>query len=313
MAQDDRTAKFDGMPRSSISTGLVDFVLPPKEMGTELLEYIKHPYSKASIEPNIVELGRNESGAMTRILLLLRTYCGVDFSLYKENTIIRRLERRVSVNRLTTLEDYYGMLKESDREKDTLYKELLIGVTNFFRDKEAFNSLLTNIIPRLNYSKKAIRVWCSACSTGEEAYSVAMLIRDYMDENGIICDLKVFATDIERESLEFAGRGVYSESVVADIDVKYLERYFIKRDHGYQIKESIRNMVVFASHNILKDPPFSKLDLLVCRNLFIYLRAEMQQPNGFSLIRSFFYLRRWRKFMRRHKAVPICSTVNMCP
>lgn len=285
MAQDDHTAKFDGMPRSSISTGLVDFILPPQEMGTEIMNYIKHPYMKAHKLVDEFEADKQKSDTFTRILLLLSTYCGIDFSFYKENTIIRRLERRVSVNRLSTLEDYYILLKESDKEKDTLYKELLIGVTNFFRDKEAFTYFSKQIIPNFNYEKKQIRIWCSPCSTGEEAYSIAMLVKDYIETNQIDCDIKIFATDIERESLDFAGRGVYSESVVADIDSYYLEKYFVCEDNTYQVKDCIRNIVVFASHNILKDPPFSKLDLLVCRNLFIYLKPDMQQ----KLLGMFYY------------------------
>lgn len=277
MAQDERTAKFDGMPRSSISTGLVDFVLPPQQMGVELMHYIKHPYIKDHSLASEFEEDRQKAGTFTRILLLLRTYCGVDFTNYKENTIIRRLERRVSVNRLSSLEEYHVLLRESDKEKDTLYRELLIGVTNFFRDKDAFAILQNKVVPNLRYEKKTLRVWCTACSTGEETYSVAMLIQDYIDTHEIDCDVKIFATDIEQESLDFAGRGIYAESVVSDIAPDLLEKYFIRKDNAYQIKESIRNLVVFASHNILKDPPFSKLDLLVCRNLFIYLKSEVQQ------------------------------------
>ncbi|HDR03642.1 MAG TPA: hypothetical protein ENN84_00135 [Candidatus Marinimicrobia bacterium] len=159
-------------------------------------------------------------------------------------------------------------LSESNKEKETLYRELLIGVTRFFRDQDAFRALEQKVLPEiLTKNKKTIRVWITGCSTGEEVYSVAILIAEYLTKHNLETDVKIFATDIDRYALDVAGQGFYSDSVIADVDSLYLTKYFSRRENGYQINESIRKMVVFASHNLIKDPPFSKLDLLVCRNL----------------------------------------------
>jgi len=275
MAQDERTAKFDGMPRSSISTGLVDYILPPREMPDALLNYLKHPFIDQSKSPESILTG--DENSLTRILMILRDYCGIDFSYYKENTILRRLERRLSINRFERLDDYMKLLSESDKEKDILYRELLIGVTRFFRDEEAFQVLSNNVLPKLFESgKKQIRIWSVACSTGEEVYSLAMILKEYMDENQINAEIKIFATDIDRRSLELAGQAYYPESIVSDVDPALLAKYFVRRDNGYKVGETLRNMAIFATHNVLKDPPFSKLDLIVCRNLFIYFKPDSQ-------------------------------------
>lgn len=275
MVQDDASAKFDGMPRSSISTGLVDYVLPPSQMPEELLNYLKHPFvgKEQALE---IALTQNLD-ALTRIMLIVREHSGIDFSYYKENTILRRLERRVSINRFTTLDQYVQFLSESAKEQAILYRELLIGVTRFFRDTEAFDLLVEKVFPNIfRPDKRVVRIWSAGCSTGEEAYSLAMLCREYMDNHHFEGDVKIFATDIDRHSLEVAGQGFYLDSMVADIGSARLSRFFTRREGGYQINESVRKMVIFATHNLLRDPPFSKQDLIVCRNLFIYLKPEMQ-------------------------------------
>jgi two-component system CheB/CheR fusion protein len=284
MVQDENSAKFDGMPRSSIATGLVDYILPPSKMPEALLNFIRHPFiNKPKAQDDILD---KDLDTLTKITLILRDYCGIDFSYYKENTIIRRLERRVSINRFNTIEEYLLFLSESDKEKDILYREMLIGVTRFFRDKEAFDSLERNILPKIDFfSKKVVRVWSVGCSTGEEVYSLAMLLIDYMEKNKLDCELKIFATDIDRRSLDIAGQGFYPDSIVADIDPIMLARHFVRKENGYQISENIRKVVVFATHNLLKDPPFSKLDLLICRNLFIYFKSEIQQ----RILSMFYY------------------------
>lgn len=275
MVQDDTSAKFDGMPRSSISTGLVDYVLPPSRMPEELLNYLKHPFigKGQALETAISE----NLDALTRIMLILREHSGIDFSYYKENTILRRLERRVSINRFTTLEQYVKFLSESEKEQGILYRELLIGVTRFFRDPEAFDLIEEKVLPAIfQPEKKVIRIWSAGCSTGEEAYTLAILCREYMDQHRFDGEVKIFATDIDRQSLESAGQGFYLDSMVADVSPTRLSRFFSRRENGYQINESIRKMVIFATHNLLRDPPFSKQDLIICRNLFIYLKPEMQ-------------------------------------
>ncbi len=284
MVQDETTAKFDGMPRSSIATGLVDFILPTHKMPEALLNYIQHPFIKKSkASENILE---KDLDSLTKITLILRDYSGIDFSYYKEKTVLRRLERRISINRFNSLDQYLIFLSESDGEKDILFRELLIGVTSFFRDPEAYKSLEENVLPNLDYNKQSgIRVWSAGCSTGEEVYSIAMLLLEYMNKNNIECDLKIFATDIDKHSLEVAGQGFYPESIVADIDPALLAKYFTRKENGYLIDQAVREVVVFATHNLLKDPPFSKLNLLVCRNLFIYLKPDMQQ----KILHMFYY------------------------
>ncbi|MCF8362697.1 MAG: PAS domain-containing protein [Prolixibacteraceae bacterium] len=218
--------------------------------------------------------------------MIIRDNTGIDFSFYKENTITRRLERRVSINRFDGLDEYVQFLINSDKEKEILYNEFLIGVTQFFRDKEAFKSLYENVIESLTDNEKSqIRVWATGCSTGEEAYSVAILFREAAEKKGYKGEIKIFATDLDRRAIEIAGRGIYSESIVADVDTYLLRKYFHKNEGGFKINEEVRNMIVFASHNLLKDPPFSKLDLLICRNLFIYLKPDIQ----LSLLSRFYH------------------------
>ena len=284
MVQDEQSAKFDGMPRSSISTGLVDFILPADKMPIALLDYIKHPFiQKSSVIENILE--RNYD-SLTKITLILRDFCGIDFSYYKGNTIIRRLERRVSINRCGSLDEYLILLSQSDKEKEALFRDLLIGVTRFFREPEAFHTLSESVIPNLLEQKgKSIRIWSAACSTGEEVYSLAMLIAEKIESMKVDVEVKIFATDIDRQALTTAGQGFYPDNIMADVDAILLNKYFNRVEGGYQVKEIIRKMVVFATHNLLKDPPFSKLDILICRNLFIYLKSDIQV----KLLSMFYY------------------------
>lgn len=280
MVQDDRSAKFDGMPKSAIATGLVDYVLPPNKMPEELIKYIKHPYINKNQKNQDSEVDLISQNFLARILAIVRTRVGVDFSQYKPNTILRRLERRFSINQVENPEDYIQLLQQSPYEVKILYKEILIGVTQFFRDPAAWDLLKEKVVPKIFETKQnnsTIRIWSAACSTGEEAYSLAILLREYMDENDIYFDVKVFASDLDKDALEFAGTGIYPESIASDVTEQRLKKYFIKnKEEGYQIIEQIRRMVIFAKHNLVKDPPFSKIDMVVCRNLLIYLKPEMQ-------------------------------------
>ncbi len=284
MVQDEKSSRFNGMPASAISTGLVDYILPPEKMGGELINYVKHPLVRQ--EKQSGESFSGELDSVSKVMMILREYSGIDFSYYKENTIHRRLDRRVSINRFHDLRDYIPFLSASDGEKEILYRELLIGVTHFFRDKEAFESLKKHVIRKLaGGDKKQVRVWTTGCSTGEEAYTLAILFREVAEEKRFRGEIKLFATDIDRKSVEIAGRGFYPDSIVADVEPERLSRYFQKVEGGYRVNEEIRNMIVFATHNVLKDPPFSKLDLLVCRNLFIYLKPDIQS----ALLSRFYY------------------------
>jgi len=285
MVQDDKSAKFDGMPRSSIATGIVDFILPANKLPEKLLAYVQHPFI-SELKDIKSELDETED-SLTKIIMLIREYSGIDFSFYKTNTIIRRIEKRIGINQLYDLESYICYLEDNSEEIEILYKELLIGVTRFFRDKEAFDILQEKTIPKIlenATNKTQIRVWSAGCSTGEEAYSTAILFREYMDENKIEADVKIFATDLDQQSVEFAGVGVYPENVLSDISPERIKKYFKKEDDKYQVAEKIRRMVVFATQNIIKDPPFSKLDLILCRNMLIYFKPETQKK-----ILSMFY------------------------
>lgn len=278
MSQDDQTAKFDGMPRSSISTGMIDFVLPPSQLAQELANYIKHPFinKNSTIESQLLQ---NQS-VFNKIIAILHDAKNVDFSNYKQNTLIRRLEKRISINRFEKITDYVSFLSVTPKEVSALFNDMLIGVTRFFRDEKAFELLASAVIPEIfsqHADKSEIRIWAPACSTGEEAYTLAILFKDYMSANNIIKDVKIFATDIDEESLSFAGEGLYPSNISADVPSKTLAKHFIRRDTGYQINDNIRRMIIFARHNIIDEPAFSKLDMISCRNLLIYLNIDVQQ------------------------------------
>lgn len=282
MVQDERSAKFDGMPKSAIATGLVDYILPPEQMPTELKKFMAHPYINKQ-EQEETEMDQIDESFLTKVVAIIRNRVGVDFSLYKPNTIIRRLERRISINQIQDVENYIQLLQQSPYEVKVLYKEILIGVTQFFRDPEAFELLKREVIPDLFENRKEdqpIRLWSAACSTGEEAYSLAILLHEYMEENKLLHDVKIFASDLDKEALEYASLGTYPESIASDVAPERLLRYFeasADDDGTFHIREDIRRMVIFAHHNLIKDPPFSKIDMVSCRNLLIYLKPEMQQ------------------------------------
>ncbi|NCC63627.1 MAG: hypothetical protein EOM15_03075, partial [Spirochaetia bacterium] len=284
IVQDEDTAKFDGMPRNAIATGLADYVLAPAKMGDALKTYIGHPLISPSTSA-VQEFSSMHFDALGKILLILRESYNIDFSFYKENTIIRRIERRVGIKRFKTLGEYLGFLIGSEEEKQILCKDLLIGVTRFFRDAEAFNSLRRKILPQIIKQNETIRIWCAGCSTGEEVYSLAIECLEYMKKYSLQCDLKIFATDIDKKALEVASTGLYPSNIAADMEPNLLASYFTHQNEGYLISEDVRRLVVFAVHNVLKDPPFSRIDLISCRNLFIYFKADVQQ----QVLSMFYY------------------------
>ncbi|MBF0328784.1 MAG: PAS domain-containing protein [Nitrospirae bacterium] len=284
MAQDADSAKFDGMPMSAAATGLLDYVLPPDKMSDELLKYVKHPFIHKG--DKVEELILKDEDNLSKILGILRERTGVDFTFYKPNTIVRRIERRISINQINRIEDYVVHLAQSPSEARILYKDLLIGVTKFFRDEDAFQIIAQKVIPNIfegRNSNSPIRVWSVGCSTGEEAYSLAIMLKEYMDASNKRFDVKVFATDLDKDAVEYAGTGIYPESIISDISHERLQLHFTKKDGGYQINENIRRMVIFAVQNILTDPPFSKIDLTCCRNMLIYFQPVMQKKVLHSL------------------------------
>lgn len=276
MVQSEESAKFDGMPRAAISTGLADFVLPPDQMPRQLQAFIKHPYVTKSERSE--SLLSNEDG-LIRIFALLRERCKVDFTYYKPSTVVRRIERRMTINQVEDIKDYVAFILNNPVELTTLYRELLIGVTSFFRDQEAFDFIAANVLPELfrNASSREIRFWVAGCSTGEEAYSLAILARECLEQQGNSHDVKIFATDIDRDAIHYAAAGSYPESIAADLSPRILSKYFHKRDDNFQIARTIREMVVFAQHNLIKDPPFTNIDLISCRNLLIYFQPVLQR------------------------------------
>jgi len=280
MAQNPESTEYDGMPRSAIATGLVDYVLPPAEMPAQLRMYVDHAFGRAPrpVPPPAAEA----EGALKRILILLRAQTGHDFSLYKQNTITRRVERRMAVHQIAQLDGYVRYLQQNPVEVGALFRDLLIGVTNFFRDPEAFKALEEHVIPQLFAGKPmdaAIRVWVPGCSTGEEAYSIAILLKEHMETLKKSRKLQVFATDLDRQAIEQARAGRYPASIAADVLPERLARFFIQEPAGsaYSIQKGIRDMLVFSEQDVIKDPPFSKLDLISCRNLLIYMGTELQR------------------------------------
>lgn len=281
MVQEPHSASFNSMPLSAIATGLVDYVIEPEEMGNSMISYMEHPFSRVKMR----ETAKGEDEVFQEILKLLKEKNGIDFTNYKEQTIRRRLERRASISQFNCLEDYFNFFSSSSKERDSLFKEFLIGVTGFFRDKEAFEYLEKQVLPQIKPQKEGYRIWSVACSTGEEAYTIAMILADYLEKNRIVSEVKIFATDIDKSALSTASQGIYGENVVSDIPQHYLKKYFVKTEGGYKVVPQIRKMIIFSSHDVLTDPPFSKLDLIVCRNLFIYLKANSQQ----NLLYRFYY------------------------
>lgn len=285
MVQDPNSAKFSSMPLSAMDTGLVDYVAPAEELPAKLIGYANH-LSKVVREKPPIE--KQPSNALQKIFVLLRAHTGHDFSLYKKTTIHRRIERRISIHQINSISQYARYLQENPLEIDLLFKELVIGVTNFFREPEAYDILKEKVIPQLLKSKeKLIRVWVAGCSTGEEAYSIAILFRECLDQlkRRDVFKIQIYATDIDKEAIHKARQGMYPVNIAVDVSPERLKRFFIKEDTHYRIKKEIREMIVFAPQDIIKDPPFTKLDLLSCRNLLIYLTPELQK----KLLPLFYY------------------------
>ncbi|MFT5468924.1 MAG: two-component system CheB/CheR fusion protein [Verrucomicrobiales bacterium] len=274
MVQEVRTAQYSGMPSSAISTGLADYILPPNEMPRQLLAYVSGPYLKAPED----EVPPDEP--LQRVFLLLRARTGHDFSNYKSTTIRRRIERRMNVHQIATTGDYVRYLRENPAEIDLLFKELLISVTSFFRDPQAFQFLsekpLRERIQQLP-DEYTFRVWIPGCATGEEAFTLAILLRELLESEGKHFDVQIFATDLDSEAIDSARAGNYPEGIAGDVTPERLDRFFNRRDSSYQVRKEIREMVIFAPQNVIKDPPFTKLDLISCRNLLIYLNQDLQK------------------------------------
>jgi two-component system CheB/CheR fusion protein len=279
LVQDPVTAKFDAMPRSAIRAGVADFVAPADELPGKLTTYLQHLSRIGKSEPPLKEAGQ---GAMEKITILLRAHTGNDFTLYRQSTLYRRVERRMGIHQLAKIGSYVRYLQENPQELDILFKELLIGVTSFFRDPAAWEQLAKRALPALLADRPAgstLRAWVAGCSTGEEAYSLAMEFADAQKQikSANIINLQIYATDLDKDAIDKARQGFFSENIAAEVSPERLARYFVKETSGYRVKKEIRAIVVFAPQNLIMDPPFTKLDILCCRNLLIYLTSELQR------------------------------------
>ena len=292
-AQDD-SAKYDSMPRSAIAAGYVDYILSPREIAIELARIGQHPYvAPAKAAAKLPHLPEDDLG---KIFLWLRSATGVDFSHYKKATIIRRIKRRMVLRHIESLSKYVDGLQDNSAELEALYRDMLINVTSFFREPETFEALARDVFPQLLVDRPPeapVRVWVPACSTGEEAYSIAVCALEFLHESKSAVGLQIFATDISDQALEKARAGKYSDGEVSGIAPELLEKYFTRTEAGYQVKKPVRDLCVFARQNIINDPPFSRLDLISCRNLLIYLDASLQRkllPIFHYSLRSYGYL-----------------------
>lgn len=281
LAQTPESTEFDGMPRSAIASGVVDFELPADKMVAQIIAYVAHSSGALAAMPDKSML--IHEAALKKVFLLLRAQTTHDFSLYKRNTIERRIDRRMAVHQVNSIDNYVRYLQENPVEVKALFHDLLIGVTRFFRDPEAFQLLESQIIPQLFASKSTagglVRVWVAGCSTGEEAYSLAILLQERMDALHQAYTVQVFATDIDSRAIARARVGLYPVGIAADISPSRLARYFTTEPDGsgYRVHKHIRDLMVFSEQDLVKDPPFSKLDLIVCRNLLIYLGGDLQK------------------------------------
>jgi chemotaxis methyl-accepting protein methylase len=279
LVQDPTSAKFDSMPRSAIDAGLADIVAPVEELPGRILAYQRRT---PLITPAQAPLETETQSALEKAIILLRAQTGHDFSLYKRNTLYRRIERRMGIHLIGKIGGYVRYLQENSQELDLLFKELLIGVTGFFRDPDAWEQLSKQVVPgffKHRPPNQPIRIWVTGCSTGEEAYSLAMLFREAQERikpKGSV-ELQIFATDLDRDAIEKARQGVYPENIAADVSPARLSRFFVQEESGYRVRKEIRETVIFAPQNLIMDPPFTKLDVLSCRNLLIYLAPEMQK------------------------------------
>jgi len=279
--QSPSSAKFDGMPTSAIDAGLADVVAPVEELPSKIIAYRQHTPFMGAVERDVPQADKSQS-ALEKVFILLRAQTGNDFSLYKRTTVYRRIERRMALHQIDRIGNYVRYLKENPKETDLLFKELLIGVTSFFRDPAAWEHLAKEVLPPMLGERRGnavIRAWVPGCSTGEEAYSLAIVFKEALEKLKAPANplLQIFATDLDRDAIEKARQGLYPTNIAADVSPQRLRRFFFQEERGYRVSKDIREMVVFAPQNVIMDPPFTKLDILSCRNLLIYLSPELQK------------------------------------
>ncbi len=307
--QDPVSAKFNGMPHSAIEAGLADVVASVEDLPAKIIDYLQ--YAPLITKPGLVQDDKSES-ALDKVIILLRAQTGHDFSLYKRNTLYRRIERRMGLHQIERIGSYVRYLQENPQELDLLFRELLIGVTSFFRDPATWDKLKSEALPALLAGRapnQVLRAWVPACSTGEEAYTLAILFREALDEikPARTISLQIFATDLDQDAILKAREGTFPENIAADVSAERLGRFFIPVERGYQVSKSIREMVIFAQQNLIMDPPFTRLDMISCRNLLIYLTPELQK----KLIPLFHYSLNSGGFLILGSAETVGSFTNL--
>ena len=309
-AQDD-TAKFNSMPHSAIAAGMVDFILPPKEIALELARLSKHPLIKNNgVKNGEEDLVENNNPDLKIILNILHKATSVDFSVYKMNTIKRRIIRRMLLYKITQLNEYAKLLSQKKEEIDILYQDLLINVTSFFRDTETHKYLKKTFFPKLLKRKKigeSLRIWVPACATGEEVYSIAMMLLEIQESKATNIPIQIFATDLSEQAISKARIGIYTKHDMETVSPKRIQRFFTKADGGFRVNKSLRDMCVFAPHNILRDPPFSRLDFISCCNLFIYLENAAQK----KAVNTFHYALNDDGYLMLGKSENITQSANL--
>ncbi|MGC1619079.1 MAG: chemotaxis protein CheB [Candidatus Acidiferrum sp.] len=278
-AQDEATAKYDGMPRSAVMAGCADYVLPPKGIAKELARIARHPYVARKNQSTAIEVPPATGAGLHAIFQILRKETGVDFTHYRQTTILRRIQRRMVVHRIDDVNEYAKFVQKRPEEMVALYQDMLINVTSFFRGPRVFDSLKSLVFPAIlkNVARgQGIRVWTPGCSSGEETYSVAIALLEYLGDRASQIPMQFFGTDVSELSVSKARTGGYPENIQGDVSPERLRRFFTKVDGGYRVSKTIRDMCIFAQHNVLNDPPFSRMDLICCRNLLIYLEPVLQ-------------------------------------
>lgn len=308
-AQTEESAEYDGMPHNAIAGGHVDFILPPKEIARKLAQIAHHPYLKQQLI-NLAEDVSVKETDLGKIFALLRARTGIDFTCYKHTTILRRIKRRMMLHQLDEVKDYVKFLRQFPKELDILFQDMLINVTSFFRNPEAFEVLKKEIFPRLIEqltNEKTIRIWVPACATGEEVYSIAIALFEFLGNQVNTMQIHIFASDIDKQAIDKARQGIYSHHIEEAVGIERLARYFIKTTNGYQICKNIRGVCIFATQNVIQDPPFSRINLICCRNLLIYLNTSTQK----RVLNTFYYALRPNGFLMLGTSETIGSEANL--
>jgi two-component system CheB/CheR fusion protein len=288
-AQEPATAEFASMPQMAEAATRADFVLPPARIAAELARIAQHPHFAIWQLAEPESPPKEGSTGLSDIFTVMAETTGIDFSLYREKTVQRRTMRRLALRNIASFEDYATQLKQDPGERSSLQRDLLISVTSFFRDPESFDALTKLVFPAIVQNRPAgtaIRVWVPGCATGEEAFSIAISLQEYLTETGAAFPLQIFASDISEAEIEKARSGKYLENITADVSPERLKRYFTRMDGGYRVSKALRELCVFSRHNLIDDPPFAKLDLISCRNVLIYLGAVQKKIISCFITRS---------------------------